>query len=102
MPVGEFIAEIGCRILLEIILYGFCYWTGYILLSALSFGRLQLAPFSTIEERNRKKGKKCSFDWSIWLHRPQKSKVLKAEATTCVGALVWAAIGLTIFLITDN
>lgn len=102
MPIGELIAETGIRILFEIILYGFLYWTGYILLSALTFGRLPLAPFSTIDDRNRKKersgpsiGASGPIAHKRTTHRRQS---LRLASTSSSGK----AIGLTIFLTTPH
>ena len=100
MPLGEFIAEIGLRIVFEVILYGLAYWTGFIALKILSFGTLNLAPLMTIEERNRSKKKKKQIDWSIWLNRPMQGKALKAEMTCLVGILCWVAVGFGIYFAT--
>ena len=100
MPLGEFIAEIGLRIVFEVILYGLAYWTGFIALKILSFGTLNLAPLMTIEERNRSKKKKEQIDWSIWLNRPMQGKALKAEMTCLVGILCWVAVGFGIYFAT--
>ena len=100
MPLGEFIAEIGLRIVFEVILYGLAYWTGFIALKILSFGTLNLAPLMTIEERNRSKKKKKQIDWSIWLNRPMQRKALKAEMTCLVGILCWVAVGSGIYFAT--
>ena len=100
MPLGEFIAEIGLRIVFEVIFYGLAYWTGFIALKILSFGTLNLAPLMTIEERNRSKKKKKQIDWSIWLNRPMQGKALKAEMTCLVGILCWVAVGFGIYFAT--
>ena len=100
MPIGELIAEIGLRIVLEIIFYGLAYWTGFIALKVLSFGTVNLAPLTTIEERNRSKRKKKQIDWSIWLHRPMQGTALKAEMTCLAGILCWVAVGFGIYLAT--
>lgn len=100
MPIGEFIAEIGLRIVLEIVFYGLAYWTGFIALKVLSFGTLNLAPLMTIEERNRSKKMKKKIDWSIWLHRPMQGKALKAEMTCLAGILCWVAVGFGVYFAT--
>lgn len=97
MPLGEFIAEIGLRIVFEIVFYGVAYWTGFIALKILSFGILNLAPLMTIEEKNRSKKRKKEIDWSIWLHRPMQGKALKAETTCLVGILCWIAVGFGVY-----
>jgi hypothetical protein len=97
MPVGEFIAEIGLRFVLEVVFYGIFYWIGFAVIKAASFGSARLAPLSTIEEKNRrKKGRKV--DWSIWLHRPMQGKMLKAEAVCFVGMIVCGLIGYIVYL----
>ena len=99
MPVGEFIAEIGLRLILEIVFYGIFYWAGFLVLKIASFGSIRLAPLSTIETKNRrKKGKKR--DWSIWLHRTMQGKVLKAEVVCTVGAIFCGLVGYFVYLAT--
>ncbi|MGJ8655816.1 MAG: hypothetical protein ACSHX6_05135 [Akkermansiaceae bacterium] len=97
MPLGEFIVEIGGRIVFEIIIYGIAYWTGFIALKILSFGTLRLAPLMTIQEKNRSKKKKWQIDWSIWLRRPMQGRALKAELTCLVGFLCWVAVGFSAY-----
>lgn len=95
MPLGEFIAEIGLKIVFEAVFYGLAYWTGFIALKLLSFGTLNLAPLMTIEERNRTKENR--IDWSMWLDRPRRKKALKAEITCLAGILFWVAVGFGIY-----
>lgn len=99
MPLGEFIAEIGFRIVLEVVIYGVAYWTGYVVLKVVSFGRLRLAPLMTIEERNRSKIKRRQMDCSIWLRRPMQGKALKAEMTCVVGVMCWVAVGFGVYFV---
>jgi hypothetical protein len=94
MPLGEFIAEIGLRIVFEVVFYGLAYWTGFIALKILSLGTLNLAPLMTIDERNNR------IDWSIWLHRPTRKRALKAEITCVAGILCWVAVGFGIYFAT--
>lgn len=102
MPVGEFIAEIGLRLVLEIVFYGIFYWVGFCILKFVTVGTIRLAPLSTIDTKNRrKKGKKGKKrDWSIWLHRPMQGKALKAEAVCVVGAVVCGLVGYFVYLAT--
>ena len=93
MALGEFIAETGLRIFLEIVFHGFAYWTGFIVLKVLSFGTLALAPLATLGERNRGKKK---IDRGIWLHRPAQGKALKAEVTCVAGIACWIALAFAI------
>jgi hypothetical protein len=97
MPLGEIIGEVILRPILELVLYGLTYWTGYPLLKAVTFGSIRLAPLTSIEEKNRSKRKWHQIDWSIWLHRPMQGRALKAECTCLVGMLVWAAVGFAIY-----
>jgi hypothetical protein len=41
MPVGEFIVEMGVRIILEIVIYGIFYWVGFLVLKVVSFGAIR-------------------------------------------------------------
>lgn len=91
MPLGEILAELGLQVVFEFIFYGITYWLGFLILKILSLGQLPIAPFSTIQERNR--GKK--FDWSIWLY--SHGKVLKADCACLVGLLFIGAIGAGIY-----
>ena len=106
MPLGDFIAELGLRYLLELIFYGLFYWVGFLVIKIVSFGTIQMAPLSSFEERNRRK-KKNKKGWSIWLHRPMQGKMLKAErahrwsyrAKMFIALLVFvAAIIVVVFL----
>lgn len=97
MPVGEVIGELILRPILELVFYGLSYWTGFIVLKALSIGSIRLAPLMTIEEKNRSKKKWHQIDWSIWLRRPMQGRALKAECTCLVGIFVWFAIGFGIY-----
>lgn len=97
MPVGEFIGEVILRPILELVLYGLSYWTGYLLLKTISFGGIRLAPLATIAEKNRSKKKWHQIDWGIWLHRPMQGRALKAECTCFVGMLSWFAAGFLIY-----
>ena len=97
MPIGELIAGIGLRLILEAIFYGLFYWVGFLTLKVVSLGIIKLAPLSTIDTKNRsKKGKKR--DWGLWLHRPMQGKALKAEAVCTVGAAVCGLIGYFVYL----
>ncbi len=94
MPVGEIITEIGLRIVVEILFYGISYWIGFCVLKICTLGIITLAPFSTIEEKN--KGRK--IDWSIHLYQSGR-KMLKAEITAFVGMLFIIGIGCLIYLL---
>lgn len=67
MPLGEIIGEIILRPILEVVLYGILYWTGFVFLKAFTFGTIRLAPFTTMHEKSRSKQKRKWYqdDWSI-------------------------------------
>jgi len=98
MPIGEIIAEVILRPIIELVFYGLSYWTGFVVLKGSTFGCIKLAPLSTIGEKNRKKQKWFQVDWSLWIHRPMHGRVLKAGCTCMVGILAWAAVGFGIYL----
>jgi|GEM_PF-1365963 len=102
MPLGEAIGELVLRPILELVLYGLSYWTGFLLLKVVTFGAIRLAPLTSIEERNRSKRKWNQLDWSIWLHRPMQGRALKAECTCLVGILLWVAVGFGIYVVTRD
>jgi hypothetical protein len=94
MPVGEIIAEIGLRLVVEILFYGIGYWIGFCVLKICTLGMITLAPFSTIEERNKGRG----VDWSIYLYQNGR-KMLKAEITAFIGILFIIGIGCLIYFL---
>jgi len=100
MPIGEAIIEgileLLFRLIVEIVFYGLGYWTGFAVLKTVSFGRVPLAPFMTISDKNPRKRKWHESDWSIWLHRPKQRRALKAEFTCSIGVITWIVIGITI------
>jgi hypothetical protein len=82
MPVGEFIAEMGLRLVVEIVFYGLFYWVGFFVLKVITFGGVTIAPLSTVGERHKAR----KIDWSIYLYRSGK-RMLKAEFTALVGMI---------------
>ena len=94
MPIGEIIAEIGLRLVVEILFYGIGYWIGFCVLKICTLGLITLAPFSTIEEKN--KGRRV--DWSIYLYQNGR-KMLKAEITAFIGILFIIGIGCLIYFL---
>lgn len=95
MPLGEFIGEVLLRGVFEIVFYTMSYYTGALILWMVTFGRLRIAPLSSVETTN--KGKNRWTDWSIWLHRPLQGRVLKAECVCLVGLLAWIGIGVSVY-----
>ena len=94
MPLGETILEALFRGIFEVIFYGLTYYTGAVVLTLASFGRLTLAPLETLHDRNR--GEKW-WSWNIWLQRPGRGRALRAESTCLVGMLVWVIVGIAIY-----
>lgn len=91
MALGEFVVEIVVRCFLECVLPGFFYGSGYLLLKAVTFGRLRLAPLGSIGEKNRADAKWYQ-EWTPWLRRRQRPKALKAEYTCLAGILAWLLV----------
>ena len=92
--IGEILAELGLWAIIEIVVYGTTYWIGYGALSLLSMGRIPMAPFSTLGDRN-------SFgrvDWSPWLHR-DGHKLLKMESVCLAGLVIIILAGVVIYSI---
>jgi hypothetical protein len=99
MPVGETILEILLRGIFEVIFFGVTDYTGAVVLTLASCGRLRLAPLDTFHDRNR--GEKW-WSWSIWLQRPGQGRALRAEAVSLFGMLVFAAAGAGIYFFTNR
>lgn len=99
MPLGDFIAETVGQAIVEVVFYGITYWTGFVILKAVSFGRLELAPLSTLHERNPGKRKWYQVDWSIWLVSAHGARQIRAEAVIVVGMLFWVALGAGLFFL---
>lgn len=97
MPLGEIIGEVILRAVLEPVLCGLSYWTGFLILKAISLGAIRLAPLTSLGEKGRNKRKWYQVDWSIWHLSPKRGRALKAEFTCLVGCLVWIAVGIGIF-----
>ena len=101
MPLGEIVGEFILKPILEVIahvvFYTVWFWTGFIFLELVSFGKLNLATPDRFGERNKhpkkknkKKEKRRWLDCSLWLHKGKGSKCeLKPETTACVGMLLW-------------
>ncbi len=97
---GEFVAEILVKPLLEIILGGAAYYTGAMVLSILTMGALPLAPLDSWGEKDR--GKERWYHWALWRSGPGRRNELKAEWVCLVGFLVWIAVGVSIYVCSGN
>jgi hypothetical protein len=95
MPLGDILAELGLRLILEFVVYNLTYWPGCLLLKIASLGHLELAPLSTFGDRN--KGR--VFDFSIWLHRDFEASVLRAEFVCLVGLLFWLLVATGVYFL---
>jgi hypothetical protein len=95
MPLGDILAELGLRLLLELVLYGLTYWPGYLILKIVSLGQLELAPVSTFGDRN--KGR--VFDFSIWLYRDFAPSALRAEFVCLIGFLFWLLVATGVYFL---
>ncbi len=95
MPLVETIAGLGLTVVLDIVVYGIVYWTGFVILKALTLGGARLEPFSTIIA-DKKRGR--SRD-----HRPHSSRsrtrTLSAGSVCLVGLIFYVlAVGLALYL----
>ena len=95
MALVETIAGLGLTVVFDILVYGIVYWTGFVILKALTLGGARLESFSAIIE-DKKRGR--SRDHSPHSHR-SKSRTLSAGSVCLVGLLFYVlAIGLALFL----
>ena len=81
MPLGEIVGAVGLRIILEPIIYGFGYLTGYTVLTICSFGRLKMASLGTLDDGTKHKGKRSrrgGRGWTIWRYHRGGARESKA------------------------
>ena len=102
MPIGEILGELIIRPLVEVVVLGLFYGIGWGALKLLSLGRLKLAPFGTLGDKNRSKKRWYQIEWTIWLHRPMRGRTIRADFTCLVGLIVTAAIGLIIWAVLNR
>lgn len=93
--IGEFIAEVILKTILEIVLGGIFYHTGALVLSILTLGALPLAPLDSWGDKER--GEDRWYRWSVWRTRPGKRRELKAEWVAVAGVIVWIGIGALVY-----
>jgi hypothetical protein len=95
MPLFETIAGLGLTVVFDIAMSGLVYWTGFVVLKALTFGGVRLEPFSAIIA-DKKRGRSC--DHSPHSHRSH-SRTLSAGSVCLVGLLFYVlAVGVALFL----
>ena len=92
MPLGDIVAAFGLQLVLELLIYGVGYWSGFVVLKLITFGSVRIAPFSTIEQKNR--GKR--WDWSLFLVLNGKS-YLKGEVVTLIGIITLTGFGILLY-----
>jgi hypothetical protein len=102
MPLGEIIAETVGRVLGEFLIHVVAYWTGYMFITTISLGQIQLAPALSFGEKNKGKKKWHQVDWSIWIRREGRKKELKAEVVILVGIILWVVGGVLLYLALTN
>lgn len=95
MPLVKTIAGLGLTVVFDIVVYGIVYWTGFVIVKALTFGGARLEPFSTIiTDKKRER----SRDDSPHSHR-SRSRTLSAGSVCLVGLLFYVlAVGVVLFL----
>ena len=93
--IGEIIGEA----ILYLLFYTLFFWTGFVFLELVTFGKLGLATPEKFGTKTRKvKGKKRR---SLWIYAPKKgrgsTRELKPEVTATIGTFVWIA-GIVTYL----
>lgn len=94
MALGLTIAALGLQALLDFVLCGIAYWTGFVILKAVTLGNARLAPFSAIlgEKRGRFR------DRSSHLHKLAR-RTASVGSVCLVGLLFYVLVGgLALFL----
>jgi len=92
MPLGDIVAACGLQLVLELLIYGVGYWSGFVVLKLITFGSIRIAPFSTIEQKNR--GKR--WDWSLFLILDGK-RHLKGEVVALIGIIALTGFGILLY-----
>ncbi|MFT5905454.1 MAG: hypothetical protein ACI9E1_001052 [Cryomorphaceae bacterium] len=101
MPIGEVIGEV-LKPILECVIYGASYFTGYCFLNIVTCGNVKIAPFLTGYDRKKKKRKWDNLDWGIYDYVGIKGKQLRSDLVCVVGFFVWAALGYGIYLSVEH
>jgi hypothetical protein len=77
--------------LLEIIFSVVGYYTGLVVLSVLSFGKIRCAPLDRIDAHN-----KSRWEMTIFLNEGNQ-RILKVECVILVGMLFYILVGVAIY-----
>ena len=93
----EGVVEVLLRVVFELVVCGLAYWTGYLVLKGLTMGTVRVAALDTAGTKNRGHRKWYQFDGSLWLKRPGKPAVLKAEGVILAGIVVWVVVGVVVY-----
>jgi hypothetical protein len=91
MALGEIIAEFGFRFLFEVVFYGITYWTGVVILKAVSLGSIRVAPFWTLGRESRGRFVDCT--------NTSSRRVLSVETVCLIGMVVWILLGVLMFFV---
>jgi len=100
MPIGEVVAEVIVRPLLEIVVGGFLYFFGWLTLMIISIGRLDLDSLSNLGRKPKNKAAWYTLDYNLWTTDNQKTRKIRAEFTCCIGFLSLGLIGIIIYFLT--
>ena len=79
------------EVLLELIFSVIGYYTGVVVLSVLSFGKIRCAPLNRIDDYNKSK-----WEMTIFLNAGNQ-RLLKVEFAILVGFLFYILIGVGIY-----
>ena len=88
--IGDFIL----RPILEILLHFVAFYSGCLILSILSIGRLNIAPWTDVGKYNKKR-----FELDLFLVK-NGIRYLKPEYTMITGMLFWIVVGIVIYVLT--
>ena len=91
MALGEIIAELGFRFLFEVVFYGITYWTGVVILKAVTLGTIRVSPFWTLGQKSRGRFVDCTDTSS--------RRELSVETVCLIGMLVWILVGILMFFV---
>ena len=99
MSLGGLLAELGLGLVLECVLYGLSYWTGFLVLKVSTLGTLNLAPLLSIGKRRKRKQGMKKPDLGVWVSIGKQRRALSAEVVCLVGVLTWIVTGVVYYLL---